>query len=398
MPDQSDQLERDLERVLRAAGESAPRLDPGLLAGLDDRARRRRQTRLRTTLVCAGAMAVLAVVVLSSSVLRVPNAGSDPAATPSTTMVQAEQPKVVQPKPAEKLWPHAVHQIPGKLPDGREIHPVTFLDAETMLVATWSSDDRTDALHRYDLTTKKASKLVDVSSPGRASDITVSGGWIVWFTVESIEQTSYEIWGVPLEGGAARRLTTSPRGLIERLAVEGDKVYWSLENTDAPVYVAPIGGTATELPDSLGFHIVSWPWIGSPGPDGARMDAGIFYRNLRNVLTGEEKTTNDKVGTWSCHVTWCVGGAEVPMWAERRDGSERRQTQGFGRTPSATEVVTPVRDRFMVEHRDIFDLRTGQYGQLDHAGNESRLRGDDRLHYSYARNGRLEVIDLAAIE
>src|SRR5918992_1105957 len=106
----TEQLERALERVMREAGESAPAPPPGLLARLDDRARRRRRAWIQTGAVClAAAAAVTAIAIAGAG--RVPKAAPDPARTP-TTSTEAVVYKPQKPRPAEQVWPDAVHQVP----------------------------------------------------------------------------------------------------------------------------------------------------------------------------------------------------------------------------------------------------------------------------------------------
>ena len=387
----TEQLEQELERVLHEAGDAAPAPEPGLLARLDERARRRRRVRIQTGAACLAAAAVVTTIAVVSGALRVPSAAPEPAESPSTSVVQAY--KLQKSRPAEQLWPEAVHQVPTELPDGRSIDPVTFLDRGTLLVTAWSKVEGPSALLRYDLASGATSKIIDITSRGQPmrQGVAVTGGWIVWFTSE------LEFWGVPLAGGVARRLTVSPEA-AERFVVDSGKIYWTTNDADGPIRVAQIGGQAGTLPDSDGYRIVSWPWIGGPRP-GASDDLGgvVFYGDLRNVRTGETRTTKPLSGNWSCNLTWCVGSVGDSGWAERRDGSSRRQVPVIELSHGLDRTVAPDRDRFVVNHTDVFDLETGKHGRLAHWGNGFAPRSDERLHLSPTKDGN-EVIDLAAIE
>lgn len=386
----TEQLEQEIERVLREAGENAPAPPSGLLAKLDDRARRRRRTRIRTGAVCLAAAAAVTAVAIASGVVRAPNATPLPAQTPTKTVVEAA--KILPPAPAEKLWPAAVHQMPGYLPDRRQIQPVEFIDNGNLLVRIAELSGDKEALYRYQLATKKVTKLADL---GDADGLTITGGWVVWY-VES--ETHGEIFGLPLAGGVVRQLATGAHGEgIEGIAVDGETVYWaSWTEKSGRILSAPLGGTAKEVPNSDDSLIVSWPWIGSPIPP-VDPGPGVAFRELRNVLTGETRTATERAGTWTCHLTWCVGGTGKQVFVEQRDGTRRQQLPSIGIDLVDRVLGPPVRDRFVISGREVIDLATGKRGQLATYPNSPGFSPQDRLHYTTTKGGDYEVIDLAAI-
>ncbi|MBM7787878.1 TolB family protein [Tenggerimyces flavus] len=389
----TDQLEQEIERVLREAGENAPTPPPGLLARIDDRAHRRRRTRIGTGAVCLAAAAAVTAVAIASGVVRAPNATPQPMQTPTKTMVEGV--KILPPKPAEELWPEAVHQINGYLPKDRHLVPMDFIDNENLLVGIVEVGGAKEALYRYELATRKVTKLTDIGVPMEADGFTISGGWIVWY-VES--ETHGEIFGVPVAGGQVRQLATGVPGEgIEGIAVDGDSVYWASSNgTSVRILSAPFGGMAKEVPNSDDAMIVSWPWIGSPIPP-VEPVPGIAFRDLRNVRTGETRTATDRTGTWACHLTWCVGGTDKQVFVERRDGTQRQQLPSIGINLTDRVLNPPVRDRFVISGREVIDLATGKHGQLTTYPNSSRHTPRDRMHLASTKDGGYEVIDLAAI-
>lgn len=406
----SRQLEEELERVMRAAGESAPRPDPDLVGRIDERGRLRRRTRLRTAVVCGTAVVAVGVAGVAADIIRPRTLEPAGGNILETKPEKPEKPvrKESPPGPAapsiplaKNVWPNAVHEIPQKLPDGRQIFPQTFLDADTILVTTQSSFEKSDALYKYDLKTHAVEEIAEVDSPGYANDFTVENGWVVWWAnVESTKDRGTEIWGVPLAGGKARKLVLAPAGGIDFLAVSDGEVHWSYDGTAKPVYSAPLSGDGegTPIPESKGYHIVSWPWIGSPGEEfrNGPIAEEIRYRTLRNVETGETRTTTDLKGIWSCHLSWCVGTTNDKGYAQRRDGSDRKRLEGIGMFfPTTTPM--PAQDRFYVGETVVVDTHTGKTGRLQTSGDGFRIPVDDRLYYSNIKDG-YELIDLAAIE
>lgn len=404
------ELEGELARVMRAAGEDAPRPELNLVEQIDARGRRRRRNQVRTIVACGTAIVAVGAVGLAVETLR-PNtfqpAGGntvqtepEPEQSPGEKESRGEAASVPL---AKDVWPQAVHRIPEKLPDGRKIFPLTFLDANTLLITTQSSFEKTDALVRYDLRTHATEEIAKVDSPGYANDFRVQDGWIVWWAlVEKSKTPGTEIWGVPVAGGEARRLVVAPGSGIDYLAVGGGEVHWSYNQNEKQVYSAPLtgDGQARAIPGSKGYHIVSWPWIGSPGDpqkDGSIPEQQVLYRTLRNVETGATRTTTDLKGRWSCGLSWCVGVSNDKSYAQQRDGSGRRSFDGVSFDSVITLTPMPARDRFVVNEVTIADTHTGKVARLDHEGNGFRMAADDRMHYSFVKNG-YELIDLAAIE
>lgn len=389
----TEQLERELERVLREAGESAPAPEPGLLARLDDRGRRKRRLRIQAGAVCLAAAAAVTAVAIAGGALRAPNANPQPVQSLTRTVVEAA--KILPPEPAEKLWPAAVHQMPGRMPDRRQILPKAFIDNENLLVGIVELVGGKEALYRYELATKKFTKLTEIGAPLEGRGFTVSGGWIAWYVER---ETHGEILGVPVTGGQVRQLATAPQGeWIEGIAVDGETVYWaSWTETSGRIRSAPFGGAVKEVPNGEDSFIVSWPWVGSPMPP-VEPVPGIAYRDLRNVRTGETRSATDRAGTWACHLTWCVGGTDKQVFVEQRDGTQRQQLPSIGINLTDRVLRPPVRDRFIISGPDVIDLATGKHGQLATYPNSGGYSPRDRLHYTDTKGGNYEVIDLGAI-
>ncbi len=142
-----------------------------------------------------------------------------------------------------------------------------MLDGDTLLASSTSSFEKTDQLWAYDLKAGRATALTDVVVPKDsttfASDFTVGGGWVVWWLAHGNGSTrTVDIWGAPVQGGPARKITGMDDAGLSALLIDGGDVVWAMKTG---VYKAPLtGGAPQKLPGTEGFQIVSWPWIGSP--------------------------------------------------------------------------------------------------------------------------------------
>jgi hypothetical protein len=426
MPISQDEL-RDLltERSTPATARPAP------IRELDTRIRRARRRRgIVTAAGTAGTAVVVAGIALAVAGPWSVDHGRDRVAAAPTTFPAVGDGKVL---PADRLWPQAIHKVPVRLPGGRRFAPRAFLDDGSVLVTTESGFERVGELWRYDLTTKRATRLARVSIPEKVkrsqarrypSEFTAGGGYIAWH-MAYVQRGRYfvEVWAVPQTGGKPRPVTSmrvpdTRSGSIDRLAIAGGSAVWSFgdfgaRDGRAEVFWAPLaGGPARPLPETGGYHIVSWPWIGSPGHTPEAVAGKVTYRELRNVQTGARKTANIRGGSWTCSLTWCTtSGSADPagrIRAQRRDGTGAR-TLPY-RPPVGDIGLPPALDRFLVlnpadgaNRAVLYDLATGAAGDL---GPPPAVEGGvagapirnsaDRLYATETGNSYL-IIDLAAI-
>jgi hypothetical protein len=401
----------DLSRVLRnEAFIGTPPNNPRRAGQIERRiARRRRRQRAQVAIVAA---TILAVAGLSAVATR--GVSGDPPPVNKATASPRPLPTVALPPatPVEKLWPRAATKLPAKLPNGRKYFPETFVDDHTLLVTTWSSFEKTDAVWLYDTETRRLRTVAQVTTPPKAttfaSGFAVGDGSIAWWTARRDKgQTVADIWAAPLNGGGQHRVATTPAGKdsdggIERLVIARGRAIWSLSTFSSGarggVFTAPLtGGEPAEISGTDGYHIMDWPWIGTPG---GRLGApdGVAFRELRNVETGEQRTAKVGPGRWSCGLTWCASGTDHGQVLMRRDGSGGRLLPG-GWTPMP-EIAG---DRFvlMAQRKTIqlYDLHTGRLADLGpprEPGTYRIIEPEAGLYWMDRADGYL-VVNLAAI-
>jgi hypothetical protein len=408
----NDELDRTLRGTLASAAREAPAVPPGLPAQVEAGYRRRRNRR-------TGAAALAVAVVLGGTGAVGAAVRSGEGAAPVATAGKLKKVSLAglgTPVKVRERWPDAIRDIPSELPNGSALHPITMLDGDTLLASSTSSFEKTDKLWAYDLKARKASAVTDVVVPKDsttfASDFTVGGGWVVWWLARGKGgAATVEIWGAPVQGGPARKITGMADAGLSTLLIDGGDVVWAMKTG---VYKAPLtGGVPRKLPGSEGFQVVSWPWIGSPA-QGERL-GDVQYESLRNVRTGErvEATLAPYKGAWSCSVTWCVGNAasgvtyhgEPPMAVQRRDGKAGRSLP-----PNQYLGAGILFDRFLpyrptkVPSGDylLYDLKTGKL--LDtgirqyNSGTVPSSRRDDRDPLVFLSNkDGTKLIDLSKI-
>lgn len=396
----TEELEYALRKTFADAADRAPKAPPGLMAGLETRRTRARLPRggfLQLALVAATVVALAG----GTAVLTRGVGSSD-----GGHALQRSGP--VKAPPIEKVWPDAVHKVPGTLPNGRAFTPQGFIDDHTMVVTTESSFEKTDALYRYDLRTNTAKKITTVLGPpsvkAYASGFTVGGGYVAWAFELSHR---VDIWVAPVSGGQGHRIISQPGGKrLSRLVIDHGNVLWSLDGTGG-VYRAPLtGGTPKLIGGSEGMHILAWPWIGTPyGVEGVGEKQNEF-EHVVNTETGETRQArlSPNAGMWACGVTWCTGnGRGGATEVERRDGTGHRAIPGQG----AAIGDPPALDRFVITlpTRDtvaLYDVRTGRMGDLGAVGGRNgvsfqRLKDPaNRLYAAKVADGYL-VVDLGAI-
>ncbi|MEV4112613.1 hypothetical protein [Nonomuraea sp. NPDC049695] len=356
-------LEDDLHRVIMRGAEGAPQAPAGFPAQIVSRSRRRRG---RTHAVAAA----LAVVVVAGGVgWAVRGQGDnapvvlDPVATQSAS---AATTRATAPRPIDQVWPQAVWKIPAKLPGVKKYQPRVFIDDHTVLLETWESFEKADAIYAYDLTTGGHRKIADIRTPKGvyASNYTAGQDRIVWQTIDDMRTT---FWSVPIAGGEPAPIPTDApvEGRADTTVVVGDRLAFSV--MEGGVFTLPLtGGAVTPVAHAERHHILRWPWVGTPG--NYTPDNEPSFEEIRNVETGETSKALVRPGDQyvRCGVTTCVGiAADDKPFYRLRDGSHERQLQ----QPAMMGLAY---DRFMtvwtreqrVRRQLLLDLATGKSGDL----------------------------------
>ncbi|MFG2013439.1 hypothetical protein [Actinomadura geliboluensis] len=332
----NDDLGTALRGTLATAAREAPAVRPELLETVEAAHRRRRRRR-----VSAAALGAAVLVGGTGAVGMVARSGDGP---PPVAAPGALKPlsaaDLGTPVKVRERWPDAVRSVPGRLPNGRTLHPVALLDGDVLVGTTWASLQLPDKLWSYDLGTGRANVITDlVVPPGSriySSDFTIARGRVVWWlSYRAGGRDTAEVWGAPLAGGTAHKITGLPGDGVSTLLIDGDSVVMGMGGA---VYRAPLaGGAPVKVPGSDGFAIVSWPWIGSPASREGGLGS-IGFGSLRNAATGERRDARlaPFKGAWSCGVTWCVGGPtsgvtyhrDMKTAVQRRDGKAGRTLPG----------------------------------------------------------------------
>ncbi|MFC5817819.1 TolB family protein [Nonomuraea harbinensis] len=427
-------VEDTLRRTLRQAAGQAPGL-PAEAAASQVEARYRRRRQRRQALLAGAAVVVIAGGVAGG--LRAADRAADRAATvtPDATATAAVSPPVspavsppvsppvspaqshapsydVKPEPIGSVWPEALREVPAKTPDGKKIQPILLLDDRTLLVSTWASFEKTDALYAYDLDTLALREITHVVTPEGtvlfASGFDAAGGHVAWWT--QLKDGTAQIWAAPLTGGEARVIGSrelDERG-VDKVEIVGDRVAFSARS--GGVFTVPLGGGEVEpVANGAGMHLLSWPWIGTPGPYGA--GEGTRYGLIRNLRTGEtdRALVRDGERVHACGVTLCVGSSGAAPFHRMRDGSQQQELPGgMARTPPALDRfhVASVRYGRHAGGVALFDLRTGASADLGipskrTAGGFSLMRpgfDDDGRLLAYPVGDTLRVIDVTKIK
>ncbi|GAA0409219.1 hypothetical protein Acor_61690 [Acrocarpospora corrugata] len=209
------------------------------------------------------------------------------------------------------------------------------------------------------------------------------------------------------------------------LSVAGNDLYWSTAGDGGGVWRLPLTGGAppSRVPHTFGFHLFSYPWVGSPNeyqrtPSGPS-PFGVFpplFGSLLNVQTGEFRTASvpAEVSFWACGLTRCVGNLppgpgdqRQPAATRLRDGSDERVFPWM----SAMNAQIAL-DRFTiltVSDEDqrlvgaaLVDLVTGDAADLglrQEGGGiaVSALHADTDM-YAYELKDKMIIVDLKKIE
>ncbi|MFF3671073.1 TolB-like translocation protein [Microtetraspora malaysiensis] len=399
----NDHLEEMLRSTLGHASELAPHAPGNLSTHIAHRSRVRRM-RVQA-LVAAAAV----VVIAGGAAVAVRGAGHDPTAvnpsvTPSPTATEMRIPAFV-----EEVWPQAVWKIPAKLPGGRKFQPRGFIDDHTLLLETWESFEKANAIYAYDLDSGRVRKITNIRTPKGvyASGYVVGGGRIVWQTIDVVRgEPVTSFWSAPVAGGKATAIATerAVKGRGDQLAVVGDRLAFSL--LEGGVFTVPLdGGAVKPVAGAAGHHILRWPWVGAPGeytPEGE-----TSFQELLNVETGETSRAVVHPGEQyvRCGVTTCTGTkADPPAFYRLRDGSQERPL-----LPKSSLLGLAL-DRFLTVRlpnppggQVLYDVVTGKSGDLglrpQAKGGSVAVEpglGGERL-VAYPLGNEYVIIDLAKI-
>lgn len=398
-------LEDDLHRIISRAAEGAPQAPAGFPAQIVRRSRRRRAR-------AHALAAALAVVVVAGGVgWAVRGQGGEgpvavnPVPTASATVATGPAEPVEPVEPVERVWPQAVWRIPAKLPGVKKYQPRVFVDDHTVLLETWESFEKADAIYAYDLTTGGNRKIADIRTPKGvyASGYAVGQGRVVWQTIDDMRTT---FWSVPVSGGEPAEIRTDApvEGRVDSREVVGDRLAFSV--MEGGVFTVPLtGGAVTPVAGAADDHLLRWPWAGTPGWYAPGEEPS--FAELRNVETGETSKAVTRPGEQliGCDVTTCVGrdAAGQPFY-RLRDGSRQRPLPDQG-------VHGIAYDRFMTkwtldgpERRQLLvDLATGRSGDLGLRLIEGKSSVSVRPErtgntlVAYPLDGQYVIIDLTRI-
>lgn len=432
-------MTHDLEEALRGALKTAAQHAPPPRQDLLHRVARRHRTRRRNR--AALAAATMLVVLAGSGVIAATIGAAEdpvhPSIHPSAAALPAVRP--ARPVAVERLWPEAVRSVPERLPNGRKFHPITLLDAETVLVSTESSFEKADQLLTYRIPTRQMMSVTSIVTPADAttfaSDFTAGDGHVAWWLARKAKGgVTMEVWAAPLAGGGPRKVSAIAAGAdddtgLSRLAIAGDQVIWSQTQPASgepdAIYQAPLsGGPGRKVAGTDGYQLVAWPWIGRPAADRTGDRRGqVIFKSLLNAQTGERRTASisDSAAAWRCGLTWCIGDTTAgtatlqspTSLVQRRDGRGGRTLPdtGVGGTPDEL----PAYDRFMtyvgpvngarsdVQGLMLYDLNTGKVADLgSRSSNQQGLAfmtitdPANRL-YVVERKDSYTLIDLASV-
>jgi hypothetical protein len=365
-------------------------------------------------------VAAVAVVVVAGGVGAVVRAAGDDAAPTAVTPTEAtsapnegvegREPQTADiPDLVDKVWPEAVWRIPGRLPGGQKYQPRHFIDDRTLLLETWESYEKANAIYVYDLVTGRTRKIADIRTPKGvyASGYVSGAGRIVYQTVHVLAGASVtRFWSVPIKGGKPTVIETDQeiKSRGTDLAVVGDKVAFSL--SDGGVFTVPLGGGAVAPVRGAGrHHLLSWPWVGAPGD--YTPDNEPSFEELFNVETGE--TSKAVIHPWEtqvrCGVTTCVGRkSDRTAFFRLRDGSQERVLDRASSRGLAADRFATVRLPMPPGGQVLHDLVTGKSADLglrpNAKGQSTSIQpdiGDGRL-VAYPLKGKYVIIDLAKIQ
>lgn len=259
------------------------------------------------------------------------------------------------------VWPGAsVGTLSASLPDGALYTPLFFLDAETSVGVTTTSDVSTTQLVVMDsdgalrtLRTLTGPKRPTIAATAATAD------HIYWIEASEDDEgrRRAEIWRTPARSGDARRLATDFSEVLfydsaYDLQVSGERVYWTAFGAGATegseIHSVPVDGGRIQVRrlDDV-YALTEWPWATT----GAAGEPGDI--ELLNLDSGQRRTVkaaDNEILT--CTPTWCRvtilinRGQEISVDLQRTDSSERRRVGSQALMPLNPDVALV--DRFEV--------------------------------------------------
>ncbi len=259
------------------------------------------------------------------------------------------------------VWPGAVvRTLSASLPGGALYAPLLFLDADTSVGVTTTSDARTIELvvMHSDGAVRTLRTLTGPRRPTIAATA-ATADQIYWIEASEDDggRRRAEIWHAPTRSGEARRLATDFSEVlfydsVYDLQVSGDRLYWAAFGVGATdgseIHSVPVAGgriQARRLDDV--YALTAWPWATT----GAAGEPGDL--ELINLESGQRRTVPaDANEILTCTPTWCRvttlvnRGQSITVDLQRADGSERRRVGGQALMPLNPDVALV--DRFEV--------------------------------------------------
>ncbi|MGN9788848.1 TolB family protein [Nonomuraea sp. ZG12] len=370
--------EDDLVAALREGADDAPM--PDLIAGVE-RLKRRRGRR-RTQLLAAAAVITVASTSMAVALRGGQVAPVQPAVTTSASVVSPSAAATSAPPQVEvptvraaDIWPDALFTMPAKNADGWRYRPITALSATEVLLSAESSFERAGRFEIYDSSSGKARVVTEVpKNPDLRGYITqtatVDGRNMVWFSFgrQADGTPVRDIWTAPLAGGQARLVTTrtGPDASIDAIAVNGDRVVWSL--VQGGVWEVPLaGGTPSRLPGGDGLHLIRWPWAGDAGTGpGAQKRVQTKVVDLTNGYVSEV-VAQEGVTDLRCAPFWCFGRSTNGGFVQRIDGTDPLESRKISHGGALRPY--PILDRFLWMGSSVYDMQAGRLATIDNPGN-----------------------------
>jgi hypothetical protein len=348
----TSQLEEELTRTLTGAADGAPPPGDDFLAGVRGHQRRRRNHRAAAVAACA--IVITTVGTMTAVSLNTP---APPLPEQVATSWNGEIPDFEAARPAQEVWPDAVHRLPKTLPDGRQYQVVDVLGQDRYLITTARfrmAGPGTAVIEReekitgpavFDAKAKTVRPLYDEDGVIDQDMFFYSfqtvarvGDWAVWMVSATLTargvRGGFELWSSRLDGVGGPRLIatlTERDRAVPHVGVAGEYVYWQQSGADgtgsAGVYRLPVsGGTPQLVPGSEGY---SWlgvsPWVTStewvtPVDESTEPRQGELW----NLVTGERRTwiANPGARHLRCDPVLCTGQtSDGTQTVQRLDGT-----------------------------------------------------------------------------